>query len=335
MAKKYIAVVGSGNWGTTLAKMYSENGYRVCLLGREEEVEILKRHGENLLYLPGYKLKGVEFASYDEAEKIDVPEVVLYVVPMKWLALTVEKFLHWRDTEAIVCTKGIDEEGRLPYEILEERGFLKICALSGPNIAREIARGLPASSVIASKNLDLARRIRDYLALDRFRLYASDDIRGVQLAGALKNVIAIAAGINDALGLGYNAKSALITRALVEMHRLGVVLGAKRETFYGLAGLGDLLTTSDSGLSRNWRVGYELGRGKSLSEIMESMREVAEGVYTVNAVVKLSEKFGVEMPITKCVSLVINGQITPYDAVKRLMSRSLKDEHEFIEHREV
>ncbi len=319
-----LGIIGAGSWGTALFSMYSQK-YNMVWWMRKEEKEIIMTHKENLLYMAGFKLNlaNAVLKEFGEEEQVDL---ALVVVPMKWLEVVLNQHKFLKNIPVIIATKGINTNLQLPFQVAKKMGFEKIFGLSGPNLAKEIIRKLPATTVVAGEDTELLVKIQENLTTDYFRVYRSDDVLGIQLAGALKNVIAIAAGMCDALKLGMNAKSALLTRGLAEIRRLGVAMGAKQETFFGLAGIGDLLTTANSSLSRNYSVGYKLGEGKKLDEILSSMRMVAEGVETVKNAVKLASKLEVEMPITFAVYKIIMGELSINEAIKELFNRDLKDE---------
>ncbi|MEK7376751.1 MAG: NAD(P)H-dependent glycerol-3-phosphate dehydrogenase, partial [Candidatus Margulisiibacteriota bacterium] len=256
--------------------------------------------------------------------------VIISVIPCQHIRSTLkDKGLSIpKETMILSATKGIEKETlKRPSEILQE--LLKtdnIAVLSGPNLSKEIAKGLPAASVVACGGLDIAKKLQEILNTENFRIYTSDDVIGVELGGALKNVIAIAAGICDGLGLGSNAKSALIVRGMAEIKRLGIAEGAKSETFSGLSGIGDLITTCQSSLSRNHFVGEQLAKGKIMAEIQKSMSWVPEGVDTSVSALKLAEKLNVEMPITREVYKVLFEGKKTAETIRRLMGRSLKSE---------
>jgi glycerol-3-phosphate dehydrogenase (NAD(P)+) len=231
----------------------------------------------------------------------------------------------------VSATKGIDTEhlmrmSEVIQSVVERRWNLPLAVLSGPSFAREVVRGDPTALVVASQDPEAAQRVQKEFSGKTLRVYASNDVVGVELGGAVKNVIAIAAGVIEGLGLGHNPKAALITRGLAEMTRLACACGARRETLAGLAGMGDLVLTCTGSLSRNRAVGVELGKGRKLAEILQSMNQVAEGVKTTQATVELAQKQGIEMPITTQVHRILQGQVSPQEAIRQLMDRSLKNE---------
>jgi len=311
-----IGIIGAGAWGTTLSILLAENKHEVCLWTYEKDVfkDIADYH-ENKKYLPGFPLSALITPATDLNEAAAGKELVIISVPTQFLS---KLGLPSVKAPVLSASKGIDEETlRLPHEMIGADAVI-----SGPNLAKEIAAGKPAATVVASSNLDTAKKIQKMLSSEKFRVYTNDDVVGVELGGALKNIIAIAAGAADGFGLGDNAKSALLIRGIAEMTRLGVSLGARAQTFSGLSGMGDLITTCSSSLSRNHYVGYELAKGKKLKEILASMKDVAEGVPTCRAAVKLALKQKIEMPITVEVHKVLFEGKDPYTALTSLMSRA-------------
>ncbi|MBI1871422.1 MAG: NAD(P)-dependent glycerol-3-phosphate dehydrogenase [Chlamydiae bacterium] len=331
MVKDKVAVIGNGGWGTTLAILLVKKGYSVSLWGAfSDYVQFLKEKNENVKFLPGVPLPSSlkHTAHLDEA--LDQVSWVVMATPspfMREVAQRVKKFYSQKMLIMSVA-KGI-EVGSLKtmsQVLKEELNPSSIAVLSGPSHAEEVARGIPTSVSVASENSETAQGFQQLLMTDRFRIYTNSDLLGVEISGALKNVISIAAGISDGLGFGDNTKSALLTRGLAEMMRLGVAMGAKRETFYGLAGMGDLITTSFSPFGRNRKVGELLGKGKPLSEILAGTEMVAEGVKTSVAVKELSQKYSVEMPIAQKVYEVLYQGLAPLKAVETLMMREAKAE---------
>jgi glycerol-3-phosphate dehydrogenase (NAD(P)+) len=329
---RHVVVIGDGGWGTTLAMLLFRNGVRVTLWSAfPEHVEELLAHRENRRYLPGVPLPDGLSISADPFEAARGAELALSVVPTQYLRGVAETFEDALEgaVPLVSATKGIEiETFRTPSEILTEvLGERPIAVLSGPSHAEEVAVGLPASVVVASSDVELARATQETLSSDSFRVYTHGDPKGAELGGALKNVIAIAAGISDGLGLGDNAKAALITRGIVEMARFGQAHGARRPTFFGLAGLGDLATTCYSRHSRNRHVGEEIGRGKPLETILSEMQMVAEGVWTTRALFgPESEARGIPMPIAEQVHAVLFEGKDPRQAVLELMRRELAGE---------
>jgi len=326
-----ISVIGAGAWGTTISMILSEAGHNVNLWVFERELcSLMKETRENKWYLPGFQLPvNIEFIS-DIKTALDSFELVVFVIPSKYLSKIAKMASKHIPKTAIIlsATKGLDDSsGSRMSEILEKIfPDNKIAVISGPNLSKEIAKGLPAASVIASKRKDTAEKIQSLMMIEKFRLYSSDDVVGVELGGALKNVIAIAAGIVDGLELGDNAKAGLMVRGIVEISRLGCALGAKKETFSGLSGIGDLITTCSSKLSRNHYIGENLAKGRKLDDILKNMKEVAEGVNTTKVAVKLAKKHKVDMPITQEVFNVLFENKDPFKAISSLMKREKKSE---------
>ena len=331
MAKR-AAIIGDGAMGTLSAMLLAGNGYACALWSAfEEHAADLQRAGENTRFLPGFRLPQGLVISTDAAQVTAGADLVVIAVPSRHLrgVLVRTKDALPAAPVYVSVVKGI-ETGTLlrPSEIIADvLGRRRLAVLSGPCLSREVAQRLPATVVVASQDAAAAAAAQAAFATPFFRVYTSDDVAGVELGGALKNVIAIAAGICDGLKLGSNALAALVTRGLVEMTRLGVALGAQRETFAGLAGLGDLVTTCVSGLSRNHHVGREIGRGRSLEDVRREMGLAeAEGVETTRSAAALAARHGVEMPITREVYAVLfQGKPAP-DALSDLMSRAPKKE---------
>jgi len=330
-----LSVFGGGSWGTAMAHQLARRGQEVLLWARETEVaEGINSEHRNPLFLSDLDIDPRVEAVSDLQTAAAHADVWLWVVPVQFSrAVMAELAGAVRDEVAVVsASKGIETGSlrrmdQVAEEVLglESRRF---CCLSGPTFAREVVRGDPSAAVLACPDLDLASHLQEEFSDHHLRCYASTDLVGVELAGALKNVIAIAAGIVDGLGLGFNTQAALMTRGLHEITRLGVVLGAEAETFRGLAGMGDLVLTCTGGLSRNRTLGQRLGRGESLSDILGSMREVVEGVRTTPAAARLAREHGVEMPITDAMTRVLDGEVDPRTALRELMTRQLKVESE-------
>lgn len=302
---KIIAILGAGAWGTALAKLAKHNHHEVRLWSRSMDLSLEEAIEDANILVSAVSMKGV-VATADRIEKIKLPPKTIIVT----------------------ATKGLDAETtRTPSEIWETT-FPKnpIVVLSGPNFSKEIEEQLPAATVVASKNLSDAEAVQKAFASGVFRVYTSSDPVGTELGGTLKNVIAIATGVCDGLQLGTNAKSALLTRALTEIIRIGTHLGGKTETFFGLSGLGDMLATCSSSLSRNYRVGYGLSQGKTLDEIMAELQSTAEGVNTTNVLIDIAKREQIPVPISWQVYLLLNNKITPQEAVAALMGRDLKSE---------
>ena len=329
-----VLVLGGGGWGTALALVLDERGAQVTLFVHDAAygAEMAKSR-RNPRYLPGVELpERIEIASDPKAMAGRGP--IFSAVPSQFLRAILER---WKEPLGagrrviVTATKGIEQETlRRPSEIVRETlGDVPVVVVSGPSHAEEVARRMPTTVVAASTDRGLALRIQDLLNTERFRVYTNQDPLGVELAGAVKNVISIAGGIVDGLGFGDNTKAALLTRGVVEMARLGVALGAQRETFFGLAGIGDLVTSCVSPHGRNRAVGMRIGRGEKIADIVASMRQVAEGVKTAAAVHKIAQSKGVEMPICEQVYRVLYEDKDASKAVRDLMGRQLKDEQDW------
>ncbi len=326
----YISVIGAGSWGTTLACLLVEKGYDVSLWVHEQDVaDEINDIGKNSIYLPDVPLPAGLKATHKLPEAVGKARYVLNVVPTQFMRPVFrEAAIHLtQDAILITASKGIEQGTLLTgYSILKELTGREIAVLSGPSFAKEVIRKLPTAVTLATKNADTGLLLQEIFNTNYFRVYTHGDITGVELGGALKNVIAIASGISDGLGLGHDARAALITRGLAEMARLGAALGADERTFSGLSGLGDLVLTCTGPLSRNYSVGVKLGQGAKLKEILASTRSIAEGVATSMSAFELSKKYGVEMPIVEQVYKVIHKDKNPADAVRKLMNRALKSE---------
>ena len=327
-----IAVIGDGGMGSVCAIILADNGYDVHLWGAfAENIQDITKHGQNRKFLPGFDFPAKLRASANAEEVLTGADLVISAVPCQYMRQVWEKIARHLEKHAAIIsvTKGIEIDTLLrPSQILAELtgSHRRLGALSGPTIAVELARQLPATAVVASADDQLAHQGQEIFTRKHFRVYTNNDLTGVELAGASKNVIALAAGIVDGLGLGDNAKAALLTRGLVEITRLGLALGASEETFAGLAGLGDLVTTCNSPLGRNRFVGEQIGKGKKLQDILSGMDAVAEGVTTTKSLTALAEKLGVDMPITSKVGDVLFRNQPPPEAISELMSRTPKSE---------
>jgi glycerol-3-phosphate dehydrogenase (NAD(P)+) len=328
------SVIGGGTWGTAFSLHLGRLMIKTRLWIREEEIlEEMQRSRENKVFLPGFSLPTEVSFFQDVREVVASSEIIFIAVPSQFCRQIYTQIAPLLSSTQIVVslTKGI-EEGTLKRmsEVMEElfSSFCipRIAVLSGPSFAKEVAEGHPTTVVVASEELDIAKKVQHLVSNLSFRAYTSDDVLGVELAGALKNVIAVAAGISDSLEFGYNSMAALITRGIAEITRLGMKSGAKRETFSGLAGIGDLIVTCTGKLSRNRYVGYELGKGKSLASIISNMKMVAEGVTTTLSAHQLAKRENVEIPICEQVYQVLYKNKDPKTALYDLMSRTLKDE---------
>jgi glycerol-3-phosphate dehydrogenase (NAD(P)+) len=329
-----IGVVGAGSWGTALANLLGLKGFKVEHWVYEKEVkEQIQEHRENKVFLPGFSLSPNLFPSNDLSEVVSDKDLLLIVVPSHVMRETAHKMAGYVSKETIIvsASKGIENKTHLTMsgvlkETLPEIPEGHFAVLSGPSFAREVAMNVPTLVTVASKDKKVASLVQHVFATPSFRVYTNDDMIGVELGGSVKNVIAIAAGIIDGLGLGLNTRAALITRGLTEIRRLGVKLGANPRTFTGLAGVGDLLLTCTGDLSRNHTVGKKIGEGKKLKEILSEMRMVAEGVKTAKSVYNLSRKLGVEMPISHKIYHILYDDLSPKEAVHMLMTRDLRQE---------
>lgn len=335
MSKINIGVIGAGSFGTAMAIHLAKNGHPVSLWAYEKNVvEAVNSQHENTTYMPGIPIPENVVATSSLKETVAGKKLVLQVNPSHATRQVMKEAIQYADDNTIIlnCTKGIENEtlltmSELLLEILPPSNHNQLAFLSGPSFAREVAMGLPTAVTVASKNQATAKYCQTIFANERFRVYTSDDIVGSELASALKNVIAIAAGISDGLGYGHNTRAALITRGVAEILRLGKKMGAKEMTFLGLSGMGDLVLTCTGDLSRNRSVGIQLGQGKKLDEILSSMKMIAEGVKTAKAAYALSKKHGIEMPIIEQVYLVVFEGKSPEAAVYDLMTRESKSEN--------
>jgi len=331
-----IAIVGGGSWGTALAIVLSRTHERhdISLWVRDESLAAaIRERRVNEIYLPGHEIPEGVNVTHDVREAVERAAVVIGAIPAAYARSVYSAVLpHAPRNAAIVsATKGLEPESHarmseVVAQVLSAERSPHFAVLSGPSFAAEAAAGQPTAVVIASTDYQLARELQKAFAGPSFRLYTNDDVLGVELAGAMKNVIAIAAGACQGLGLGANSLAALITRGLAEMKRLAQALGAKRNTLSGLAGLGDLVLTCTGALSRNRHVGIELGKGHALAEVLAGMKMVAEGVGTAAALLALAYSAGVELPITEQVTAILRGGKSPQKAIRNIMERSLKRE---------
>ena len=326
----YIAVIGAGSWGTTLACLLAEKRYDISLWAYEKEiVDEINGSRVNSIYLSDVILPVNLKATNNIGDAVKEARYVLNVVPTQFtrsIFKEAEKHIS-KDAVIISASKGIEQGTLLTVSaILKDITGRKIAVLSGPSFAKEVLKKLPTAVTLATENADFSLQLQEIFNTHYFRVYTHTDVLGVELGGALKNVIAIASGISDGLGLGHNARAALITRGLAEIIRLGERMGADKRTFSGLSGLGDLVLTCTGHLSRNYSVGVSLGKGMKLKDILSSTKSVAEGVATALSAFELSLKYGVEMPVVKQVYEVIYKDENPAEAVKMLMNRALKAE---------
>lgn len=328
------AVVGTTSWGTTLAILMAKQGHQVKLWARtEEEAELLQQERENKRFLPGFPFPTSLQVTASPDHAFGQAHLILFAVPSKSLRVNAKRMGGAISPDAVVisATKGLELDTGLRMsqvlaQELPESLRSHICALSGPNLSGEIAQEWPSTTVVASEDEQSASIAQAALMTPYFRVYTNNDVVGVELGGALKNVIAIGAGISDGLGYGNNTKAAFVTRGLTEITRMGVAAGANALTFAGLAGLGDLVATASSPLSRNRYLGEQLAKGRSLEEIQASMQNVAEGVDTSAAAIKMSKQMEVEMPITEATYRVLFQGLDPHQAVIELLGRAPQPE---------
>jgi glycerol-3-phosphate dehydrogenase (NAD(P)+) len=329
-----IAVVGAGGWGTALAMLLVSTGHQVRLWVRRAALyEQLKAKRENPSYLPGVTLPEALTYTTSLAEATADTELSILAVPSHALRIISSDLSAVRQREQIVvsATKGIEEETLQPMsavlaEVLHDPQKVRIAVLSGPSFAAEVARGLPTAVTIAAREKTVREDVQRVFSSSRFRVYTTSDLVGVEIGGAVKNVIALASGVSDGLGYGYNARAALITRGLAEITRLAVHLGAEMQTLSGLSGMGDLVLTCTSDLSRNYRVGVRLGRGERLAAVLQDMTMVAEGVRTCRSVFALARHLGVEMPIVEQTYALLYEDKPPRQVVADLLARGVKPE---------
>jgi len=325
-----ISVLGAGAWGTALALRLAKHAPVVLWTRSVEHAQSMAQERENLRYLPGYALPPGLTPSADLSRAITDADLLIAAVPSNGFRPLVLALRQLGVATPIVwLCKGLETGSqKLPHAVLAEAWpeHPPAAVLSGPSFAQEVARGLPAALTVASPDAEFARRVAHQLHDPKLRLYASTDVVGVELGGAVKNVIAIAAGISDGLGFGLNARAALVTRGLAELTRLGLKLGGRPETFMGLSGMGDLILTCTGDLSRNRQLGLRLAAGESLEGALRELGHVAEGATTALEVIRLARGLGVEMPITAAVAQILNQEMPPREAVAALLARDLKDE---------
>lgn len=328
-----LAVIGAGAWGTALADMLACNGHQVRIWALEQDVarSINERH-ENPIFLSGFKLAAALSATTDQTVALEGAELVIYATPSQHLRRVARAGVAHIGRNAVlaVASKGIEQStlALMSDVIAEEAPGHAVVAISGPSFAAEVAARQPTAIVAASTEDDAAVLVQDVMSSSSFRVYTHDDLIGVELGGALKNVMAVATGIVEGLGLGNNSRAALITRGLAEMTRLGVAIGAQQATFAGLAGVGDLVLTCTGALSRNRAVGVEVGKGRTLAEALEGKPTVAEGVSTTKSALALAEREGVEMPIVTTVHRILFDEHPAKRAIPELMARELRAEQD-------
>ncbi|MFO8239704.1 MAG: NAD(P)H-dependent glycerol-3-phosphate dehydrogenase [Dissulfuribacterales bacterium] len=333
---KRVGVLGAGSWGTTLAILLTKKGIKTVLWARNHKfAKQIRENRQNTLYLPGFELPAALEITSDISKAVTDKEVILFVIPshgLREVAKQVSVALNDLSKSPnlpyalVSASKGIENRTLLTMteimeEVLPSRLSGRVAALSGPSFAKEVAASIPTAITVAASEHKLRKGLQDLFTTETLRIYTSFDLVGVQLGGALKNVMAIASGISDGMGFGTNTRAALITRGLAEMSRLGMRLGANPMTFAGLAGLGDLVLTCTGDLSRNRQVGLKLGEGQRIDNILRKMSMVAEGVKTTNSVYAMADKYSVEMPIINQVYRVLYQGINPKDAVNELLTR--------------
>jgi len=326
----YIAVIGAGSWGTTLACLLVEKGYDVSLWAFEKDLaDEINHTGKNNLYLPDIPLPAGLKVTSDIGDAAQNSRYIVNVVPTQFTRSVFTEAVKYISKDALIisASKGIEQKTLLTVSsILKEISNRAVAVLSGPSFAKEVIKKFPTAVTLAAENSSDGLLLQEIFNTSYFRVYTHSDILGVELGGALKNVIAIASGISDGLGLGHNARAALITRGLVEIMRLGDAMGADQRTFSGLSGLGDLVLTCTGPLSRNYSVGVSLGKGLKMSDILSATKSIAEGVSTAVSAFELSRRHNVEMPIVEQVYKVLYRDKDPETAVRMLMNRSLKSE---------
>jgi len=328
---KNICIIGDGGWGTALALVLHGNGHNVTVWGPfPDYISRIRRTGENESYLPGVKLPATLKWTADCKDAAAAADVAILAVPTKFYRSVVTSFngLLPDSCGLLSVAKGFDPESqkRMTEVAREILGHLLVAALSGPSHAEEVAANIPTAVTVASKDKGFRHDLQIMFSNSRFRVYTSDDIAGIELGGALKNVIAVAVGVSDGLGFGDNTRAALITRGLAEISRLGCALGARASTFAGLSGMGDLIVTCTSRHSRNRSVGERLGKGEKLDAILSGMKQVAEGIWNCSTARDLAHNKGIEVPITEEVYSIVHKGKSPLAAVESLMSRDVKPE---------
>lgn len=327
-----VTVLGAGSWGTALAILLARNGHEVTLFGREsEDLTVTASIRENVRYLPGFAIPAdVQVTS--DASKLKPCDLWVMAVPSHGVRGAM-KLTTGEAPAIVIASKGMDTHGpQLLHEVVAElRPDAQVSVISGPNLAVEIVRGIPTAAVVASKDLQMAEKVACAFNCRTYRVYITDDVAGVELAGSLKNVLAIGAGISDGLGFGDNTKGALLARGLGEIAKIGIAMGGRIETFMGIAGVGDLFATASSQLSRNYRVGRYIGEGQPLKEALEKVGQVAEGVNTAEAILVMARRSMVRLPVMEAIDTVLRGKMRPLEAVGLLMEQMPKRELQLAE----
>ena len=328
-----VAVLGAGSWGTALASLLARNGHDTLIWGRNaEQIRSINARHENARYLPGISLPESLKASSDMAETVHDADFILVVTPSHAFKETVLALAPYRKSGVGVswASKGFEPgSGRFLHEVAAEilGDEVPLAVVTGPSFAKEVAQGLPTAVTVHSDDADFAQTVAEALHGPAFRAYTGNDMMGAELGGAMKNVLAVATGVADGMGLGLNARAGLITRGLNEMLRLNHALGGRAETLMGLAGLGDLVLTSTGDLSRNRRLGLALGQGKSIEEAVASIGQVVESIQTCDEVMRLAERYDMDLPISALVTRVLHQHITPQEGLQMLLAREQKPEY--------
>jgi len=328
---KKITVIGAGSFGTALAILLTDKGYDVSIWGRsEEQLALMREKRENPHYLPGVKLPEKLNIEGNLKSALINAEIIVFSVPAQNFRSVLESSREYIKSSSTIVNvaKGIEKKSLLRLSQVAEDVIpdIKYVTLSGPSHAEEVARNLPTTVTVASLDNQLSKEIQEVFNTERFRVYTNDDIIGVELGGALKNIIALGAGISDGMGFGDNAKAAIMTRGITEMCRLGLAMGANMNTFSGLTGIGDLIVTCTSMHSRNRRCGILMGEGISTDKAVEKVGMVVEGISTAEAAYELAKLYNIEMPLTECICQMIKGEIDALEAVSLLMGRKTKNE---------
>ncbi len=327
-----ISVIGAGAWGTTIAELLGKKGFETTLWIHSKKTSgAIKKWNENIFYLKGVKLSHIAHLTMDLKEALNEAEIIVLAVPSQKLRGVIKDGQPVNAPAIVNLAKGIEISSKkrmseVVKEIWHNVPAKNIASLSGPNFSFEIAREMPAATVIGGKDKSILKKLQNIFMTDYFRVYYTEDIVGVELGGSLKNVLAIGGGISDGLGFGDSSKSSLIVRGVAELVRFGTRLGGRKETFYGLSGVGDLIATSFSKLSRNRWAGEEIGKGRNKEEIEAFTSQIVEGMYTVKSVYMLKEKFNIDMPITTAIYNIIYLHNSPKDELKKLMQRPGKRE---------